>query len=335
MTDFHVSELAPNGITYATGVPQILTEQVKQKIAMDADLVTSPNGGILAALTQYIDPEVVRVLFAPMPLTEAFPEVQKGDWTTKNMTFPIVENAGKPTSYGDWNDNGTTSANANFEHRQPYLFQEFVRVGELEQDTYGQARINLASELQIGCALSLNKLTHEIYALGVAGLQNYGMLNDPNLSTPIPNSVAWIGQTDPLVLFQDVQKLVVKLVEQTKGLVKRNDKLLLLTSPRMDACLTATNQFGLNAYKVIKENYPNLEIVSVPEYETAAGDVVQLVLPTYQGSDNVQLPYNVKMRVHPIIQKASGYIQKRTQGCYGALIRRPIFIAQMLVDNTP
>lgn len=334
MAEFHVSELAPNGITYVGGTPQILTASIKSQLAMDNDLVTTPNGGILAALTQYIDPELVRVLYSPMPLTGVFPEVQKGDWTTKNMTFPVVEGAGKPTSYGDWNDNGTTSANVNFEHRQPYLFQEFIRVGELEQDTYGEARINLASELQISCALSLNKLSHEIYARGVQGLQNYGMLNDPNLSAYIPSTQKWVGQTDPLIIFQDVQKLFTKLVEQTKGLVKSNDPLKLLTSPRMEAALAATNMYGLNVNKVIKENYPNLEVVGVPEYETAAGDVAQLILPSYMGSDNVQLPFNIKMRVHPIIQKASGYIQKRTQGCYGALIRRPIFIAQMLVDNS-
>ena len=334
MAEFHVSELAPNGITYAGGAPQILTQQIKAQLAMDADLITAPNGGILAALTQYIDPEIVRVLFAPMPLTGVFSELQKGDWTTKNMTFPVVEGTGKPTSYGDWNDNGTTSANVNFEHRQPYLFQEFIRVGELEQETYGQAKVNLASELQTTCVLSLNKLSHEIYAKGVSGLQNFGILNDPNLSAYIPSTVKWVGQTDPLVIFQDVQKLFTKLVEQTKGLVKSNDPMRLLTSPRMEAALSATNMYGLNATKVIKESYPNLEVVGVPEYETEAGDVAQMILPSYMGSDNVQLPYNVKMRVHPIIQHASGYIQKRTQGCYGALIRRPIFIAQMLVDNS-
>lgn len=335
MTDFHVSELAPNGITYATGVPKILTASAKSNLAMDADLITSPNGGILAALTQYIDPEVVRVLFSPMPLTEIFPEVQKGDWTTTNMTFPIVENTGKPVTYGDWNDNGTTSNNVNFEHRQPYLFQEHIRVGEREQAVYGEAKINLASELQIGCALSMNKLAHEIYAYGVEGLQNYGILNDPNLITPIQSTVKWVGQTDPLVIFQDIQRLFTQLVDQTQGLVKEDDEIKLLTSPKMKTALTATNTYGLNVYKVMKDNFPNIDIVGVPEYATTAGDVVQMILPKYMGSDTVQLPFNAKMRVHAIVQHGSGYTQKRSQGVYGALIRRPVFIAQMLVDNTP
>lgn len=335
MADFHPSELAKVGITFANGTPSILDAAAKNSIAMDNDLTTTPNGGILAALTQYIDPELVRVLFSPMPLTSAFTELQKGDWTTTNMAFPVIEGTAKPTTYGDWNENGTTSLNTNFEQRQPYTFQEFIRVGEREQEMYGNARLNWAAELQTMCMEGLNKLSHQVYAFGVEGLLNYGITNDPNLTAPIPSTVPWVGQTDPLLLFQDVQKIFTRLVNQTKGLVKRTDRMKLLVSPANDAALSATNNFGLNAYKIIKDNYPNLEIVAVPEYETAAGDLIQLILPEYNGSDNVQLAYNVKMRVHRVVPKASGYVQKRTQGCYGAIIRRPAFIAQMLIDTTP
>lgn len=331
---FKVQELAKYGVTYSGGMPKLATAQDKMRIAQDADMVTTPNGGILQMFTTFADPDAVQVLFAPQPLTEVFPEVQKGDWTTTSMTFPVLEVAGKPTSYGDFNQNGTTSANANFESRQPYHYQQFVRWGEKEQAMYGEAKINWTSELQVGVSESLMRQAHEIYAFGVSGLQNYGMLNDPNLLPQLPIATAW-SFTDPMTILADVQTIFKQLVKQSGGLVKRNDAIVLLMSPEQEATLNATNMYGLQAIKLIKDSYPNIEIQAIPEYSTAAGEVVQMILKKYNGSDTVQLAYASKMRVHNMIPLASGWEQKRSQSTYGAIIRRPMFIVTALVARTP
>lgn len=331
---FKVQELAKYGVTYFGGAPKLATAMDKMRIAQDADMVTAPNGGVLSLFTTYVDPEAVRVLFAPQPLTEVFPEVQKGDWTTTSMTFPVVEVAGKPVTYGDWNENGTTSANVNFESRQPYDYQQFVRWGEKEQEMYGNAKIDWTSELQVGVSESLVRMAHEIYAFGVSGLKNYGMLNDPNLLPQLPIATAW-SFTDPMTILADIQTIFKQLVKQSNGLVKRNDNLVLLMSPEQEATLNATNQYGLQAIKLIKDSYPNIEIQAIPEYSTDAGEVVQMILRKYNGSDTVQLAYASKMRVHNLVVKASGWEQKRSQSTYGAIIRRPMFVVTALVATTP
>ncbi|MGT3185653.1 DUF2184 domain-containing protein, partial [Yersinia enterocolitica] len=63
------------------------------QMAMDAQpsLVTSPNSGIPAYFTNYVDPELIRVLVTPMKAAEIIGEVKKGDWTTITSQFPIVE----------------------------------------------------------------------------------------------------------------------------------------------------------------------------------------------------------------------------------------------------
>lgn len=329
---FKPQELARYGVHYSEGTPRIATPRDKMIIAQDTAMLTTPNAGVLQMFTQFIDPEVTRILFSPNSLTEALQEVQKGDWTTSVMTFPVVENGGKPVTYGDWNDNGTTSANVNYHNRQSYNYQQFLRVGEKEAAIYGEAKLSWAAELELGIVESLNKMQHEIYAFGVAGLQNYGVLNDPNLLPAIPIADAWKFEL-PLKIVADIQKMFKQLAKQANGLVKRTDDLILLMSPEQEALITAANDYGLNVADYLKKSFPNLSIYSVPEYSTASGQVVQLVLRKYQGSDTIQLAYAEKMRVHPMIQKASGWIQKRCQTTYGAIIRRPMFVVTATVPN--
>lgn len=331
---FKVSELAPNGVHFMTGygLPEVLTPQAASRLAMDNAMMTTPNAGVLARFTQFIDPEIVRVLFSPMSLTNIFPEVQKGSWTDSQMTFSVVENAGKPVSYGDWNDNGTTSSNVNYIHRQSYNYQQFLRVGEKEAATYGEAKISLTAELEMGIVESLNKMQHEIYAFGVEGLLSYGILNDPNLLPSIPMAEAWKFET-PLKTVAAVQKMFKQMSKQSNGLVKRTDDLALVMSPEQEAIIVSANDYGLNVYEFLKKSFPNMVIESVPEYSTEAGQVVQLVKRKHEGSDTVQLAFAEKMRVHPMLQKASGWIQKRCQTTYGAIIRRPMFIVTAVVPN--
>ena len=57
--------------------------------------------------------------------------------------------------------------------------------GERELERAGLARIDWANRVNIASALTLNKYQNKTYFFGVSGLQNYGLLNDPSLSTAI------------------------------------------------------------------------------------------------------------------------------------------------------
>ncbi|MHB8916337.1 MAG: hypothetical protein ACYC4K_11055, partial [Thiobacillus sp.] len=71
-------------------------------VAMDAQptLVTTANGGIPSFLTNYLDPKVLHVLFAPNKAATILSEEIKGDWTTQTAMFPLVEAVGEVSSYG-------------------------------------------------------------------------------------------------------------------------------------------------------------------------------------------------------------------------------------------
>ncbi|WP_432784687.1 hypothetical protein AAEX37_01962 [Oligella sp. MSHR50489EDL] len=320
------------GIVFMTGhSPVELDAHVRNQIAMDSSaLITAANGAVPALFTTYVDPKVIEVLVEPMKMAQAFTEVKKGDWTTSSVLFPVVESVGETSTYGDFNENGLSDVNANWPVRQPYHYQNIIRVGEREMALAGAAGLDLASRKQIASALTLNKFQNKTYIYGIEGLQNYGILNDPQLPPSITDT-AWDAK-DGAEVYDSVQKLFVQLVAQTGGLIDREESMTLLMSPGMDAHTTKTNQYNVNVNDQLKKNFPNLRIVTVPEYKTDAGEMLQLVVDEYEGQKTVELSFTEKMRAHALIQHKSGFEQKRSQGTNGAIIYRPLFIASMLVS---
>lgn len=320
------------GIVFMTGNnPVELNSQARSQIAMDASpSITTPNAGVPALFTTYVDPKVIEVLVEPMKMATIFGETKKGDWTSSAVQFQVIESTGEVSSYGDFNENATSDANVNYPVRQPCHYQTIVRIGERELAIAGQAGLDWASRKQIAAALTLNKFQNKSYIYGIDGLQNYGLLNDPSLLPSITDT-PWSAK-DSQGIYDSVQKLFRQLVKQTGGLIDRSTAMTLIVSPAMDAELTKTNQYNVNVSDQIAKNFPNLKVVTVPEYSTMAGEIVQLIVDDYEGQPTVDLGFTEKMRVHPLIQAKSGFEQKRSQGTLGAVVYRPLFIASMLVS---
>lgn len=306
------------------------------KIAMDADYVggtaiTAPNGDVPAFLTTWIDPAFIDVLVAPMRMAEIFPEVQKGDRVTSSVQFAVRELNGETSTYGDFNDNGVSGSNVNWVARQPYEYQTHVKIGSKAQEVAAAARYDLVSSEIEASMLALNKFQNLSYIYGVDGLQNYGLLNDPSLLPDI-TGIDWEAATAEQV-FAEIQKLYTQLVKQSNGLVKLRDSMTLLLSPVMETHLTKINTFGISVYDMLKKTYANLKIESIPEYSTAAGEKIQLILDSYLGRNTVELAFNTKLSVGAVEVKTTGFLQKRSQGTLGAMVYYPVFIVGMLAQN--
>lgn len=307
-------------------------------LAMDAQptMVTTGSSGVPAYFTNYVDPELIRVLVTPMKAAEIIGEVKKGDWTTLTAQFPIVESAGETSSYGDYNHNGMTAANVNWVARQSYHYQTHTRWGERELDMYGAARIGYAAELNVASALVLNKFQNKSYFYGIAGLQNYGLLNDPSLPAPItPNAtgtgsgITW-STKDGQAVYDDIAKLYGQLVSQTKGLIERDSPMTLAMSPTAEVSLTKTNMYNVNVSDLLKKNFPNLTIKTAVEYSTPAGEMVQLIADRLGEQDTAYAAFTEKMRAHAVVTEESSWKQKKSGGTWGAIIRQPLAIASML-----
>lgn len=317
-----------------------------QLMAMDAayPLVTTANSGIPAMLSTYIDPKLIEVLVAPMKAAEAAGGEKKlGDWTLRTAMFPMIESTGEVTSYGDYNNSGSAGVNVQFPQRQSYHYQVMTQWGERELAEMGLAKVDLAAQKNIAAALSLNKYQNKTYLFGVSGLQNYGMLNDPALPADItPNikangGTAWImptGQINAtnLEVFEDVQRLVYALIARNQGFVDASSPFTMVMSPKTNLAMTVSSGGGpsssgsittTNAWELISKAFPNLKTVVVPEYSTAAGEKIQLIVDSVEGQKTMECAFTEKMRAHPIIVESSSFKQKKSAGTWGTVIYRP------------
>lgn len=307
-------------------------------IAHDAQpsLITVSNAGIPAFLSTFIDPKLIEILVSPMKAAEVVgSEVKKGDWTSETAMFSAIESTGETSSYGDYSENGVAGINSNFPQRQSYHYQVMTQWGEKELERAGLAKIDFANRLNIASILTLNKFQNKTYFFGVAGLQNYGLLNDPNLSAAIvpttktATETSWANAT-AVEINADIQKLYKQLQTQAGGLIELDTPMTLAMSPISEVYLTNTTIYNVNVSDILKKNFPNLKIVTAPEYSTASGELVQLMVDTYEGQRTADCAFTEKMRAHPIVVQSSSFKQKKSQGTWGTIIYRPLFIAQML-----
>jgi hypothetical protein len=321
-------------------------------MAMDAPplLMLDPNSAIPAMLTTTIDPDVFRVLFSPNKVADALDgEVKRGGWLDDVIYFPIVEATGEVSTYGDYNENGNAGVNVNWPARQNYLFQVIKEYGEREVERGGLARINWVSEIDRAAALTISKFLNLSYLFGVAGLMNYGLANDPNLSASLTPSIKAAGGNRWVVsgivtataneIYSDFQALFYQLVVQSGGLVETDSDLCLLVSPGASVGLTATNSFGVNVGDLLLKNFPNVEIVTIPQYAAqsnimpqgvAAGEFMQLIAKEIEGQRTAFPAYSEKMRAHPVIRARSAFSQKVSAGVWGTVVRGPMAVASMV-----
>ncbi len=320
-------------------------------MACDAQpsLVTVTSGGIPAYLTFFMDPDLLHVLTSPNQGAEIFGEKQKGSWTDSTIIFPVVERTYEVSSYGDFNNNGRSGINTNFPERQPYLYQTVTEYGDLEIERVGLAKIGFVAEQKEAAIDGLNKFSNLTYFRGVAGLQNYGALNDPSLYPaigPAPKAAGGTAWTQNGVIvataneiFADIQSLVRQVIAQGGGNIDVRSPFTLAMSPTTENALTATNSFNVNVAALIKNNYPNLKIKTAVQYGAlssqnpqgnAVGEVVQLYCERVQGQESGYCSFNTKLRAGPVVRDLSSYKQKLMQGTNGFILRQPFAMSTMV-----
>lgn len=292
-------------------------------------LSTVTSGGVPHYLLNYMDPEVVRVLFAPMAAAVICGEAQKGTWITREATFPFIESTGEVSTYGDYAENGSVGTNVNFNTRQSYHYQTITKWGEMEAEIMGEAKISWASELNTSSVLALNQYQNLTYFNGLAGLKLYGLLNDPSLPASIAPTGSW-ATIAAEVIYDDVRRLFKQLQIQMGGNVDQKTPLVLSMSPSKQVDLNKTNQFNVNVFTLIKGNFPNVRFETAVQYSTTGGELVQMMVEKIDGIQTAQCVFTEKLRAHPIITAESSWRQKKSQGTFGTVIKRPAAIASMI-----
>ena len=334
-----IEDLKNYGFVF-NGYTNMIDRNNPQKMAMDAALLTPSNAGVPVEYTAFLDPTVIRILNAPTKARSIASERKIGDWGTPYARFTQVEQTGYVQTYDDYADNGKSDVNPTYPYRENYVFETVIEYGDRESDIAGKARINLASQKQQSAASTIDLAMNRFYFYGVAGLQNFGLLNDPALPVAMTPKVGASGHSDwarktAVEIYNDILDMVSDLSTRSKGYIDETSRLKLVIAPAVSALLLRTSDLMTTSVKeLLKDSLPNLEIVVAPEYATAAGNLVQLWADMIraEGVENkaVELIYSEKMRAGRVVPYLSHYKQKFSAGTMGALITQPIAVSQML-----
>lgn len=328
----NIANLANVGIILPDTVKHVSREAsgyAMDAISLAPTLVTTASAGIPAWMSMYVDRRVIDIQLAPMAAEQILPVVKKGDWTTQYAVFITAEPVGQVATYSDWSANGMSNANVNFPSRQNYIYQTWTEWGDRQLAIMGEAGIDWAARQEIASSTVMAKFQNSSFLLGVAGIPNYGLMNDPTLTAPVAATVNW-ATAEPEEIANDVTAMVGRLVAQSAGLITGRERLVLALAPSALVDLNRTNGFGLSAGTKINQLYPAIEWVAVPEYDTATGRLVQLWAPEVNGQPTGEVAYSEKYRSHAIERYSTYQRQKHSGGTFGSVIYLPFAVTQQI-----
>lgn len=325
------------GIIFDTGSPirGILANDSIDQLANDAAMVTAANSGVPVEFTSYIDPMVIPILTATRGAREIFGEAKKGDWTTSYARFQTSEITGEVEAYTDYGQGGASDVNPTFPVRTQYIYQTNIRYGDREVDVASRARLQLAADKQRAAATVIDIASNKFALYGVAGLEIYGLLNDPNLpatvtSLPNANSKTLWAEKSTKEIYEDVLYLFGKMADRGAGHIDANTELVLATSPATQVQLGKATDFNISARQMLETYFPRIRFVALPELATAtSGTSILLVAPTIEGLPTAQIGFSEKFRAMRLIPESSSFHQKFVGSSYGTIIYRPFAIGTM------
>lgn len=303
-------------------------------MAMDAALLSTANAGVPVELLTYFDNRAIDVLTAKRTATNIFNEVRKGDWTTPVAKFRMLESTGYTQPYSDYADNGKAGVNYAFPARENYLFETVIKYGDLETDMASRAKASYIADNQRAAANTIAIDTNKFYFNGVAGLKNYGILNQPNLPSAIVaatgagGNATWSTKTGNEI-YNDIVALYSDMASRAQGNIDKTSKFKLVVGPSSDAELQRLNAFGTETVaSLIKRNFPNLEIVVAPEYDDSTKKI-QLIAVEVDGLPTGECAFSEKLMAGRVVPYLSHFAQKFKAGVYGTVIYRPVFVSTM------
>lgn len=315
-------------------------QKIRENLASDAAMSTAPNIGAPIQLYTYLNPQVIETLFAVTNATKVFDRKKACDWEDEQAQFIVEEIAGSVSPYSDYSDGTQTDVNNTWPIRQNFRYQTTIKYGDLELAKAAKAKIDLAARKQLAASKIIARAENAFQIYGVAGMEIYGMLNDPNIPTAIsPISVnsksTWADKiaADPdgaaNLVYNDVNKLWAELTTNNGGHLDVNAHIILCISNKMVSYLTQPNSYGKTAKVLLQENYPNIEFVQMPELTTDSGEMLYMVVKDLVNEEVGFAGFSQAFMLNQLVRGLSDYKQKAHAGTTGCVITRPSAVAVM------
>ncbi len=321
----------------------LIDEQGTVALAMDSAATLAPNIGGPAMFYNVLSPNVVNILFTAMRATELLPLRKEGSFADDTLNVRVREFTGGTSAYNDYSNGISSDVNDSYPMRQQYRYKTSIMYGDLEVEKASARRVALAAEKQESAAFNMAKTENKIYLYGVKGLKLYGLLNDPNLNTPVSalnatvngeQKTKWTDKDkDPAGvanhISNDVLALYQELISNNGGHIDPTTPMTLALSEKRVPFLSRANNYGNTVMSIIKETIPNLKVVTLPEASQSDGEKMYLICNEVNGQDAGYLAFSEKLRVSPVIQMPNYQYQNYSAGSWGCVITQPNLIATM------
>ena len=261
--------------------------------AMDAGTVApvnTPQNGTPLQFLQSALPGSINVMTVVRKADAVAPIVIAGDWHGQEVYLKTMEHFGTPSQYSDHGGLVLADFSEGSETRDIARFELGLQGGKLEDARAGATGTNPNGEKRSALASAFENLRNDVAFNGfnIGNSKIYGILNDPNLPAYIAvanndagNSTAWSAK-DNAEKIADISTALNALSVQAGGNIDITSDALCLEVPlsvlgefsKSDSSFTN----GLTVRAWLTENYSNVEIVSVPQYDGADAESNVFVL---------------------------------------------------------
>lgn len=285
------------------------------------------------------DPLLVETITAPLMVEEAYGQkIVGGTLNDSYLQFGSREYNGSGSAMNDFSNDGSAGVTYNQFFRASYAHQTHVIFGITESEKWASAGYDWVSDNHRAAIDYLKRVMNYIGFYGVKGLKLWGGLTDPNLPAPISptaaaaGGVSWDNKLGEEV-YDDILLCISHLIDQTKNAIRFDNraKIRVLVPPRKLAALNKRMSYiQAPLMGFLKDMYPNMEFIGVPEMETDVGDMLQMFIPEYLGRPTIQYSPSVPLREFPMFQHGSRVDQKKAAGTFGCVTFYGLLCVSML-----
>lgn len=285
-------------------------------------------------------PGFVAAATAPMKIDEILGLTAAGNWADHEVVQKTLEHVGEAKEYGDNANTHLASWNVNYVRRGVVRFEDGFRVGKLEEARSAAIDVNSASEKRAAAVMSLNLKRNDVGFNGwnsTNGTNVYGLLNDPSLPAYETAAATWAASSAE-VIYEQVKTALSRLRTISKDMIDPTSHSITL------ACATAvvdqlnkTNTYGITVYDLLAKNYPQLRIVSAPQFDAADGGdnvayfIADTVVDGVSTDGNQAIVQIVPSRYQVLGSTitAKGYEEAATNATAGVMVKRPYAVQRL------
>lgn len=311
-------------------------------MAMDDAQYSLPSNGVLPYFTTIFNKDPIEQLLKTTASREMSEDWQQGEFGTTDIKMPTVSYGGNSEVYADQAGTGESSINMNWVPRQAVTLQRTLQYGDLTQAQMAMAKINYVGQMRKGLTSLTSLDINSINLYGFAGMDIYGLSNDPSLNPAVvfpasaanPASSLWIYK-DFNEIVADIRSLFNEIISIAGGQANYTQECILALPPSAFTALSTQNTLSsVMVSQYCKEAFPGMKIIQCAQYQgtgSPAGSttpsICQLIFKELAGQ---RVAYNIFSSLynsHGVVRLLSSYAEKISYTVSGGFLALPVGVA--------